>query len=220
MHIVGEMENTHAPQNPIAAAVCSSSSDSLKPIGEAVCSSSSDSVMSQPDEKSTDVHQAVGTKESNETITTAEESLSPQSSIDNNAASPFTPKASSFMELHISPTFLIEFHVADGALKEDRILYEDFVRNHVNKRLTIQCIHFLYGEEHKATNECQDRIDAIKNCVDVDTGCLDRLRRIAFSEASDRILYQEDSFDRYVLGYSLDNKNVRLSRECGGWVSE
>jgi hypothetical protein len=103
VHVFGEMGNIHA-LNPFPAAA----------------GSSSGSVMSQPAE--------VRTKESAETITTTGGSLSPQSSIDNDAV---TPRASSFMELHISPNSLIDFHEAELAIGNDRILSENFVHNHV-----------------------------------------------------------------------------------------
>jgi hypothetical protein len=54
----------------------------------------------------------------------------------------------------------------------------------------------LRGKD-KATNDRQDRIDAIKKCVDVGSGCLNHLRHIAFYEASDRFLNKEASFETY-----------------------
>jgi hypothetical protein len=148
----------------------------LNPFLAAVCSSSG-SVMSQPTEDSDDVH-AVLTKGSTKTNTTAEESLSPQSFIDNDTPSPFTPVApSTFKELHISPNSLIEFSAAHDQIENDGILLEDFVNNPNIYRLVVRCIYFLYGKRYKATEKRQDRIDAIKKCVDVDSGCLDRLLR-------------------------------------------
>jgi hypothetical protein len=100
--------------------------------------------MSQPTEDSDDVH-AVLTKESTETNTTVEESLSPQSFIGNDTASPFTPVvASSFKELHISPNSLIEFSVAHDQIEKDGILREDFVKDPQYYQLSIdRLLHLL-----------------------------------------------------------------------------
>jgi hypothetical protein len=131
VHVFGEMGNIHALNPFVAAAACSSSDSGV--------------TRRQPTEDSDDDH-AVSTKESTETITTAG-SLSPQSSIDTDAASYFlTPKVSSYMELHISPNSLIDFHVAEAVIGEDGILSETFVHNRIQKGLVIHCIYFLYGK--------------------------------------------------------------------------
>jgi hypothetical protein len=56
--------------------------------------------------------------------------------------------------------------------------------------------------------------------VDVDSGCLDRLRRIAFFEASDRILNQVGSFETYWKMASTSRMFFGQENTMGGFTDE
>ena len=109
-----------------------------------------------------------------------------------------TPKdkpIQSFSVFHISPNSLIEFNAAQNAIESDKILEEDFVHNH-NIRC---CIYFLYGKEYCSKKSRDERVAAIKTLMDIDSGNLSRLCRVAFSDASDKISFKEGTFESYFL---------------------
>jgi hypothetical protein len=97
----------------------------------------------------------------------------------------------SFDSLELSPGSLINFQYAHNAIVGDRILQEDFAES----RLAIRCIYFLYGKTYASDKTRDERIEAVKQCVDIANR--DRLRRVAFGDASDKVFFGNDAFQAY-----------------------
>jgi hypothetical protein len=117
----------------------------------------------------------------------------------------------------ISPTFLVHFDVAHNALMADGILEEDFAKN---SKLVVRLVYFLYGREYACSMSRDDRIEAIKKCVDLKSGSRDRLRRLAFSEASDTILFNEGAFEDYFSTASVARMFFAPEDLVGGFPME
>jgi hypothetical protein len=104
-----------------------------------------------------------------------------------------------FLALEISPDSMIAFHDAQNAIQRDKILDEDFVHNHSIRR----CVYFLYGKEYGSEMTRDERVAAIQTLVGKKSRNLGRLGRVvALSDASDKISFQENTLETYVLAVS------------------
>jgi hypothetical protein len=129
-----------------------------------------------------------GTAATTTTTTTTTSAASTSSSETLTTPSNVCSKLQRYEDLHISPGSLIGFDKVQMRVDADGILEGNFIK----ERLDVKCIYYLYGIEYKWTQSQEERVEAIRECLE-DYGARRRLGRIVVSEASDRILVHQSS---------------------------
>ena len=103
-----------------------------------------------------------------------------------------------FSQFGFSPgTIQINLKEVETRITEDQIFDEDFAKIPKDGVVVQGCIVFLYAREFFSTLSRDERVAQIKKCVDIDSKSLQRLRRIVFSDASDRIQYSDKAFEHF-----------------------
>jgi hypothetical protein len=80
-----------------------------------------------------------------------------------------------------------------------------------------RCVYFLYGKEDGSEKSRDERVEAIKTLVDAENGNLGRLGRVALSDASDKISFQEGTFEIFFLAASTARIFFRVDDAVGGF---